>query len=59
MGNKGVSEEKVKKLKTRRERKENDFGLFGQIILPIPFHSLGWAKWFENGLEWFENSLEK
>ena len=30
------------------------FGLFGQTILPIPFHFLGWAKWFENGLEWFE-----
>ena len=30
------------------------YGLFGQTILPIPFHSLGWAKWFENGLEWFE-----
>ena len=28
--------------------------VFGQTILPILFHFLGWEKWFENDLEWFE-----
>ena len=31
--------------------------MFGQTILPIPFYSLGWEKWFEIGLEWFEKKI--
>ena len=23
----------------------------------LGFHSLGWEKWFENGLEWFEKKI--